>query len=92
MNMSKQLYLMMLENSTSNSLCGDFSKDIKGQTEVTCEERVSGDWAIMVLTAKNIKPEDWSVDTNNSIGYTKKETTSFMKTTLGLTKNLKLKI
>jgi len=66
MNMSKELYLMMLENSTSNSLCEDFSKE-KEQVEATCEERVSGDRAIIVLTARNVKPEDSSWNTTKSI-------------------------
>lgn len=59
-NMSKEVYLMLLEDSPSNSLCGKFPE------EITCKERVSGNQAIVVLTIENVKPEDLARYTDNA--------------------------
>lgn len=69
MNMSKELYLLLLENTTSNSLCGDIEKNADEQVELTCDEKINGNQAIIVITAKDIKPENksGSADSDDSI-------------------------
>lgn len=65
MNMSKELYLLLLENSTSNSLCDDILKDADDEVKLTCDEKISGDQAIIVITAENVKPKGDSRSMNS---------------------------
>ncbi|WP_456366708.1 CGP-CTERM sorting domain-containing protein [Thermococcus sp.] len=68
-NMSKDIYMLLLTNTTEGSFCGDFKENLTDyeSKHFTCEEHIKGETATITITGKNIDPSKLTGDTKIKI-------------------------
>ncbi len=68
-NMSRDVYSLALSNTSEGSFCADFRENLTDyeKEHFTCEEKVSGETATIVITGKDIDPSKLTGDTKMKV-------------------------